>query len=330
MLGTSWAIGLSVTSLVVLFVTLRAAYTGVRVVRFWDSSADSPLQIRLESEIWLSSTLMEYGLFFQLFSLLLLVIAADSFAAILPGAMCATGSFLANSYGMKVLVLKLVSVFFYGFWILIHRLDICSPHYPLVRLKNIYLLLLCPLLLADMTFQTLYLNGLHPDIITSCCGVVFQEPDVSLLGLSQQMATFTSIVIFYCGCFLLLLTGWLNFRYSSLLLAVGACLLFPAGLWMVTTFVSPYVYAMPHHRCPFCLLHVEYNFVGYPLFLSLYLASFSGMGIGLLMFFSSYSELATALSRFHKNLRVQFIVFLLFFVVLSLYFPLKYLVLGGE
>lgn len=330
MLGTSWAIGLSVTSLVVLFVTLRAAYTGVRVVRFWDQSADSPLQIRLESEIWLSSTLMEYGLFFQLFSLLLLVIAADSFAAILPGAMCATGSFLANSYGMKVLTLKLVSVFFYGFWILIHRLDICSPLYPLVRLKNIYLLLLCPLLLTDMTFQTLYLTGLHPDIITSCCGVVFQKPDVSLLGLSQQMATLTSVVVFYCGCLLLLMTAWVRFRYSSILLAMGACLLFPAGLWIITTFVSPYVYAMPHHRCPFCLLHVEYNFVGYPLFISLYLASFAGMGVGLLGFFSSASALEEVLPRFCTNLRLQFLVFLALFVVLSLYYPLKYLVLGGE
>jgi hypothetical protein len=330
MLVTSWSIGLSVTSLLALFLILRSAYTGIRVVRFWDQSADTPLQIRLESEIWLSSTLMEYGLFLQIFSLLLLVIAADSFASLLPGAMCATGSFLANSYGMKSLVLKLVSVFFYGFWLLLHRLDIKSPRYPLVRLKNVFLLLLCPLLITDITLQTLYLQGLHPDIITSCCGVVFTKPDVGILGLSQSMASFSSVVAFYCGCLFLFLLAWKTFPFSRVLLATGSALLFPAGLWIVTTFVSPYVYAMPHHRCPFCLLHVEYSFVGYPLFLFLYLASFSGMGIVLLALFRKYADLETTIAKQQKILRMVLSWSLVFFLVLSLYFPLKYLVLGGE
>ena len=330
MLVTSWSIGLSVTSLLALFLIFRSAYTGIRVVRFWDQSADTPLQIRLESEIWLSSTLMEYGLFFQIFSLLLLVIAADSFASLLPGAMCATGSFLANDYGMKSLALKLVSVFLYGFWILIHRLDIRSPRYPLVRLKNVYLLLLCPLLITDVTLQTLYLQGLHPDIITSCCGVVFSKPDVSILGLSQSMASLSTVVVFYCGCLLLFILAWKRFPFSLLLLAIGSALLFPAGLWIVTTFVSPYVYAMPHHRCPFCLLHTEYNFVGYPLFLSLYLASFSGMGVALLAAFRKQSDLEGVIFVQQKSLRMVLSWSLLLFMILSLYFPLKYLVLGGE
>ncbi len=330
MLITSWSMGLFVTSLLVLFLTLRAAFTGVRVVRFWDQSADTPLQIRLENEIWLSSTLMEYGLFFQIFSLFLLVIAADSFASLLPGAMCATGSFLANGYGMKVLGLKLISVFFYGFWIVIHRLDICSPEYPLIRLKNVYLLLLCPLLLADITFQVLYLQGVTPDIITSCCGVVFKKPGIGLPGLSQEMASFTSIILFYCGCLFLFLAAWRDFRSSHIFTAIGSFFLFPAGLWIVTTFVSPYVYAMPHHRCPFCLLHGEYNFIGYPLFISLYLASFSGMAIVLPGIFSSYSELGTAIANFQKRFRMLLLFSLIIFTGLSLFYPLKYLLAGGE
>ena len=330
MLVTSWSIGLSICSLLALFLILRSAYTAIRVLRFWDQSADTPLQIRLESEIWLSSTLMEFGLFFQIFSLLLLVVAADSFASLLPGAMCATGSFLANSYGMKSLSLKLVSVFLYGFWILIHRLDIKSPHYPLVRLKNVYLLVLCPLLIADISLQTLYLQGLHPDIITSCCGVVFSKPDVSILGLSKSMASFTSMAFFYCGVFFLLLLMRKRFPFSDFLLAAGSALLFPAGLWIITTFVSPYVYAMPHHRCPFCLLHVEYNYVGYPLFLFLYLASFSGMGVALLAGFGMYSDLETAIVKQQKLLRRVASWALIFFLFLSLYYPIKYVVLGGE
>ncbi len=330
MLVTSWSIGLSICSLLSLFLILRSAYTAVRVLRFWDRSADTPLQIRLESEIWLSSTLMEFGLFFQIFSLLLLVITADSFASLLPGAMCATGSFLANSFGMKSLSLKLVSVFLYGFWILIHRLDIKSPYYPLVRLKNVYLLLLCPVLIADISLQTLYLQALHPDIITSCCGVVFSTPDVNTIGLSKSMTSFTSVIVFYYGVFLLLLLMWKRFPLSNLLLATGSVLFFPAGLWIITTFVSPYVYAMPYHRCPFCLLHAEYNFVGYPLFLLLYLASFSGMGVALLGGFGKYRDLETAVVRQQRRLRRVAGWALISFLFLSLYFPIQYVMLGGE
>ena len=330
MLLTSWAIGLFVTSLLVLFVTLRAAFTAVRVVKFWDQSADTVLQIRLESEIWLSSSLMQYGLFLQIFSLFLLVITADSFAPMLPGAMCATGSFLANPYGMMALGLKLISVFFYGFWIVLHRLDIKSPLYPLVRLKYMYLLFLCPLLLADISFQTLFLEGIHPDIITSCCGVVFQEPTAGVTGLSQEMASFTTVLIFYGGCLLLFLAAWRDFPFSHFLTVIFSSVLFPAGLWIVTTYISPYVYAMPHHRCPFCLLHAEYLFVGYPLFISLYLASFGGMASALPILCGSHGHLQPASATFQKRFRLLLLSSLVGFTGLSLFYPAKYLIFGGE
>jgi len=330
MLLTSWSIGLSVTSLLVLFLVLRSAYTAVRVVKLWDPAADTPRQIKLESEIWLSSTLMEFALFLQIFSLLLLLLAADSFASLLPGAMCATGSFLANDYGMPALIVKLVSVFLYGFWILIHRLDTQSPRYPLVRVKNVYLLLLCPLLLTDLFLQTFYLLKLEPDIITSCCGVVFTKPDAGILGLSERMASYGSVLVFYCACLLLFVVAWCRKDFCKILLAAGSALLFPAGLWIVTTFISPYVYAMPHHRCPFCLLQAEYNFVGYPLFLSLYLASFSGMGGGLLNAFTKHIDLQATITAQQRNLRMLFSLALVGFMLLSLFFPVRYFLIGGE
>ncbi|RUM47054.1 MAG: hypothetical protein DSY80_01275 [Desulfocapsa sp.] len=330
MLVTSWSIGLSVTSLLVLFIVLRSACTAVRVVKSWDPAADTPEQIRLESEIPLSSTLMAFALFLQIFSLLLLLLAADSFAPLLPGAMCATGSFLANAYGMPSLIVKLFSVFLYGFWILIHRLDLRSPRYPLVRVKNIYLLLLCPLLLLDILLQTLYLQGLHPDIITSCCGVIFTKPDVGIAGLSESMASYGTVAVFYSACLLLFLVAWNQKPIGKRVLVTGSVLLFPAGLWIVTTFISPYVYAMPHHRCPFCLLQIEYNFVGYPLFVLLYFASFAGMGSGLLSVFTKHIDLQKTITVQQRRLRILFTLALAGFVLLSLYFPLRYLLLGGE
>jgi hypothetical protein len=339
MLLNSWSIGLLLTSLASLFVIFTAVYTAIRILRFWAPGEDSRMQIRLENEIWLSSTLIEYGVFFQLFSLTLLVLAADSFAHLLPGAMCATGSFLANEYGMPALGFKLLTVFFLGFWLLIHRLDVCSPYYSLVRLKYIYLLLLCPWLLADTVLQTLYLYDLQPDIITSCCGVIFKKSEASLLGLSSEMASGISVVIFFCFCMVLLLIALLGGRkrlslsrkrWYVFLLAGGSLVLYPSGLWMVITFVSPYVYAMPHHRCPFCLLHPEYHFIGYPLFFSLGLAVFGGAGSGLVECFRNRKGLAVDVDRFQRGLRLVTIFSLLLFLFLALIYPVLYLFSGGE
>lgn len=235
----SLSLALSLISLMVFFVTLMAAYTAVRVLRYWDINSDSARQIRLENEIWLSSTLMEYALVFQILSLFLLVLAADSFSTVLIGAMYATGSFLANGFGIASLCIKLVSIFVYGFWLFIHRLDISSCRYPLVRLKYFYLLALCPFLITDILLQTLYLSRLQPDSITSCCGVVFQEmKNIDLLSLSAEMAGFLTTLVFYCmGVFLIGLMVFFkgereltqaidSFQSLSLKVSVAALVLF--------------------------------------------------------------------------------------------------------
>ncbi len=122
MLLNPWSLALNILSLAVLFFVVIAGRTGVRVLRFWDPGRDDNRQISLENEIWLTSTLLEYTLGFQLLSLFLFVLAADAFCGMLVGAMCATGSLLANQYGIVALLVKLAGVFLYGFWIVLHQL----------------------------------------------------------------------------------------------------------------------------------------------------------------------------------------------------------------
>ena len=153
----SWSLGLTISSLLVLFLGIFAGRTAVRVLRYWNPASDSNLQIRLENEIWLASTLVEYGLGFQIFTLILFVLAADHFCKVIVGAMCATGALLANSFGMPALFVKIAGVFLYGFWIVLHKLDISVETYPLVKLKYIFLLLILPVLFADFILQTLYI-----------------------------------------------------------------------------------------------------------------------------------------------------------------------------
>ena len=57
--------------MIVLFLGITACMTAVRVLKDWDPASDSNRQIRLENETWLASTLVEYGLGFQIITLVL-------------------------------------------------------------------------------------------------------------------------------------------------------------------------------------------------------------------------------------------------------------------
>ena len=341
MLLNSWSITLLVTSAASLFLAGGAVRTAIRTLRFWDSDADTARQIELENETWLAALLMQYGMVLQILALLLLVLAADNYSEILIGAMCATGAFLANEYGVPLLLVKIFGIFFYGFWIVLHRLDISSEHLPLTRIKYGYVLLLVPLLLADMLLLILYLVNLQPDIITSCCGVVFGGAAGDGKNLVGPMPVFLLMAIFYAVAGLLLAGGFVFLqridkdpfpgeKIIGILFSLLWLFFFAVSLLVITAVISSYIYAMPFHRCPFDILKKEYYSVGYVIYFALFTATFFGMSAGLTTLFAGLPNMRQAVVSFRKKaLRFCLLLLPIFLVVVS-WFPAVYLLGGGD
>lgn len=334
-----WSLALTFCGVIALFLIGVAARTGWRVLRHWDPASDDALQISLESETWLASTLIEYGLALQILTLLLFILAADQFSLVIAGAMCATGSLLADPFGMPTLYIKLAGVFLYGFWLLLHQLDIRVETYPLVRLKFIYLLFLLPFLFADIVLQTLYLTGLKPDIITSCCSVVFAEaaPDSgNLIAIPPRGLLLTAyyLAIFGLGVIgaLLLKRGVVG-RLRILLIwlnAISWAGFFFLALAVVTGVISCYIYALPNHRCPFCLLKPEYHYIGLGIYGALLGGAFFGVSTGVAALTGLYSDLRNQATRYQRTAVKFSLVFLVIFTILTSFHYLRYLISGGE
>jgi hypothetical protein len=330
----SWSLGLTLAGLIVLALAIFASRTAIRVLRHWDLSSDSNLQIKLENEIWLASTLVEYGLGFQIITLILFVLAADTFCQVIVGAMCATGALLANDFGMPALLVKITGVFLYGFWIVLHKLDISSETYPLVKIKYVYLLLILPLLLADITLQTLYIYFLSPDIITSCCAVVFSSSADTGGNLLESFSQNTLLLLYYGSIATLIIMGCLLLKRWMLLLAAA----FSAGwLWFlglatvaIITVFSSYIYAMPYHNCPFCILKPEYHYIGFALYFTLIPASFFGLSTILVEPFKTKADLTGPVTRFQRTAIKVSLVLLMLLAVISSYHYLLYTISGGE
>ena len=330
----SWSLGLTLSSLLILFLGIFAGRTAIRVLRHWNPSSDSNLQIKLENEIWLASTLVEYGLGFQIFTLVLFVLAADKFCQVIVGAMCATGALLANSFGMPALLVKIAGVFLYGFWIILHKLDISSENYPLVRLKYIYLLLILPLLFSDLILQTLYIGYLSPDIITSCCAVVFGtsgETGQNLLESFSEatlLSLYYGFIIFLTGIGCILLKRWLMplavFFSSGWLVFMGVATV------AIITVISSYIYAMPYHNCPFCILKPEYHYIGFVLYFTLIPASFFGLSVLFVEPFKKITDLAEPVRKYQQRAIQISLVLLLLLAATGSYHFLLYKISGGE
>ena len=342
MILNSWALALLICSAAAAFLLGGALRTAVKVLLYWDPEQDTARQISLENETWLAALLVRYGLVLQIISLLLLLLAADNFSHILVGAMCAAGAFIANDYGLPALLVKLFGVFFYAFWLVLHHLDIRSEFLPMTRIKFTYLLLLAPLLCADISLLVLYVINLRPDIITSCCGVIFAPSGSDGHNLIGPMPVLQVMSLFYglAGLLLVLATFLLyhtseNRPPNSQLFANAgfgvACLVFfILSLLVVTAVISPYIYALPSHRCPFDILSGEYFGIGYPLYLSLMLATFAGMSCAGTAFVQKSPGLEEPVRKFQRTCLRCFLVFLPGFLIIVSWFPAFYLSKGGE
>lgn len=330
----SWSIALGLINILSLLLVLLAGRTAIRVLRHWDVSSDSNLQIQLENETWLSSTLVEYALGFQIISLIIFALAADGFSEVIVGAMCATGALTSNSFGLPTLYLKLGTVFLYGFWIVLHHIDISSEEYPLLKIKYVYLVSLVPFLVADIVLQTLFVNGLEPDIITSCCAVVFGDgsgTDMNLIGtLSREkmLPAFYGMALVLAGFGFGLIAKWRIWLSWICSLAWG--LYFILSLLVVTAILSSYVYAMPYHRCPFCILKPEYNYIGFLIYASLITGVFFGVTHALVNIFSKMASIKGAVRRYQLFSVKVSLGLLLSFVLVSSYHFVAYKYFGGE
>jgi len=275
-------LALLVSSLLISLMLLYSSYYGIRILRSWDILSGSELQLKLERRTYLISTIVSYFLVFQLASLFLFISTADSICELFIGAMCAVGTLTVNHFGYPTLLLKIWTFLLAGFWLVLNHLDNQGYNYPLIRGKYLLLLGMAPFILSETVSQAIYFGGLKPDIITSCCGSLFSSASRGIAAEVANAPALPMLAAFYLSAAVTTVWG-IYFSRSGrggLLFAGLSALHFLISLVAVVSVISLYIYQMPSHHCPFCILQKEYYFVGYPVYLSILAAATTGFGAG--------------------------------------------------
>lgn len=307
---TPAVLALTLGSLLISGMLGYAAFFGATILRFWDLNSGSELQLRLERQTYLISTLLTVALIFQFLSFFLFVYTADRLHPYFTGAMCAAGSLNANGWGYPVLVLKLATLILAGLWLIINRADIGGFDYPLIRVKYRLLLGLAPFVFVEAAAQWLYFWHLRPNIITSCCGALFSTAGESLGADVLSLPPKPMLVAAFIAIGAVLAAGLWFFRTGKggyLLAGLSLAAFIIAGLACITV-VSLYIYELPTHHCPFCFLQWEYWFIGYPMYLMLLIGVLGGLGAGLLTVFRDRESLTASLPALQARLALAAIV----------------------
>ncbi|MBE0595843.1 MAG: hypothetical protein IH614_01085 [Desulfuromonadales bacterium] len=297
-------LALLIASVLISAMVLFASFHASHILKHWDRESGSELQLQLERNTYLISTLLAYALLFQLLSLALLVYVADTLHVQIAGAMCAVGTFNANSLGYPALALKIGNFLFAGLWLILNFADARGYDYPLIRAKYSLLLVLALPIYLESLLVWRFFFGLKGDVITSCCGSLFSTGQGTVSSELAGLPPLPTAGAFYLGAFLTLAL-WLWFlrgRGRGYALAIVAGLTFLAGVAATISYFAPTFYELPHHHCPFCLLQAEYHHLGYLLYATLFGGAVAGMGCGVLAPFHGIPSLSATLPWLQRRL----------------------------
>jgi hypothetical protein len=315
-------IALSIGSVLVSFLLIYSAYYGIHILKRWDIKSGSELQLILERKTYLISTIMNYAFGFQLASLFLFIFTADHLHSLFIGAMCAAGTLNVNEYGYPAVFMKVVNCLLAGTWLVMNYTDNRAVDYPLIKKKYLLLLVITPLLGAELFLQSAYFSGLRAHVITSCCGSLFSIGEESITSDIASLSGFSTMTAFYLSMVLTFVSGMYFYwkrNVAGYAFAFMSTVTFVVSTVSLISFISPYFYELPTHHCPFCILQREYGYAGYALYITLLGGAISGLGVGAIMPFRNIRSLSKTVPEIQRKLTFAALISYLLFTGIVTY-----------
>ena len=229
--------------------------------------------------------------------------------------MCAAGIF-SLEYGEISLFLKLTNLFFIGIWFVLNSLDLKRKDYKYTKIKLLLFIFIFICLTFEYILDFKFLLNIPLNKAVECCSVIFETSSISS-KIPFGLVNSSLILIFYM---LFVLIVILNIQKKYILLLLFNILFVYISYFCVTYFFSTYIYELPTHQCPFCMLQYEYYFIGYFIWSSLFLGLFFSI---CLVIFSRINS--TYIYKFYK----LSLLFTTIFVFLVSFFVLKYYIVNG-
>jgi len=277
-----WLLALVVPELVAAVLAVVAMSSALRVLSLGEvRTTEQALAIERRAE--LVATLFGVASMATLVALVVEVLGADRLRASVRGAMCAWGVLAGDVWGFRSLGLALVTALACSAWLALHRVDLALRTPELTRAKFVTVLIVAPLIVANLGAGTLYALGLDFRMVASCCSTGLEGARGIVLGAGGGART-TAFAIFasFAVVSVVLALGARRARSARLAgaSAITSAIAALASAPAILGYVAPYAYESPVHLCPFCLLDADGRYLGWPLYAALFAATSIGIAAG--------------------------------------------------
>ena len=112
----------------------------------------------------------------------------------------------------------------------------------------------------------------------------------------------------------------LNLYQNSLTSLLSGALFLVLSYFSIVYFFGTYIYELPTHKCPFCMLQEEYFYIGYIIWITMFLAVFFSI--------SSFIIEKFIKKEYNGGYKLS-IIFSTIFVLLCSYYVLAYYITNG-
>jgi hypothetical protein len=237
--------------------------------------------LALERQSELAATLVRVAAIVQVVALVMSALAADRLSTAIRGAMCGYGVVQANGWGWPSVGATVFASLTAGVLLQLLALDRRVRGLDLMRPVAVACVVMAPVALADAALASAWLGGLDLSMVASCCSTNLDRltAQASVFRDGPRLLATGGALL---GIPLAVATALLAQRRPgpALVGLAGATTLavLPLTLGAIVLEVAPYVYEVPTHLCPFCLLKRDAHFIGYPLFGAIFLAVVWGVG----------------------------------------------------
>ncbi len=298
----------------VLYLLLFIAFIStLGLLRKWNFDTFTTEQFALENRSYLVMTIIFFVMLLKVVLLPYFVYTIDNLSDLIPGAMCGAGVVTANEYGNPLLSLKIIILFLSGLWLSMNSIDLKAKNYPYLKLKSWFFILIFLLLSAEFLLDILYFTHIETNNPVSCCSVIFGQTG-GANGLPFGLDIPKLLILFYLLFALVVLTTLSELAVMSII----ASLLFGViAYYAVVYFFGTYIYELPTHLCPFCMLQDHYYYVGYLLWGLLMLGVFLTIDAAVMQSF--FKQPSQSLKR------IALLLLSLFVLLCSTYVAVYYL-----
>ncbi len=255
----------------VLFVILSIAFAfTLKILFHYKKGATTALQYTLEKHSYLVIVIIQVVLLIKIFLVPFFTYTLNELANILPGAMCGAGVLNSNEYGETALFLKIIIIMLGLLWIVLNKQDQKVMGSPYFKYKLWFFLFIYMIFLIELFSEVQFFTSLSTLEPVSCCSSIYTKNSESK-NILLELSFFQLLGVFYFVYISVVASALLKNR---VLLFISSAVFVYIAYYTVVYNFGIYIYELPTHKCPFCMLQSDYYYIGYFIFSSLFIATF--------------------------------------------------------